>query len=554
VPAIAEPAPAAPRGRWWLWGAGAVAALVAAPILAVASNVFVPRLDVWAHLLANQIAPVAWNTGLLLAGVALLAGTIGVGLGWLVATRRFPLRGLFDWALVLPLAVPAYVSGFVFLALLDFGGPVQGWLRSLLGEGIGFRDPRSRGLLIVVMSLAYYPYVYLLARTAFGERSVTLIEASRSLGQSSRAAFWRLALPLARPALVAGLALALLETLADFGTVSLFGHPTFTVAIYRVWFGMFDREAAAQLAAALMALALLFLWLERRARGRARYAIPDAGRAPPPIALAGGRAWAATAACGLVLGLGFLVPVAVLGAWTLEAARAGAVAPSLAGLVRNTVTIALAASVLALGAALLLGYGLRLGRARFMRPLVNIATVGYAAPGSVVAVGVLLLLTTGDRVVHAMFERVGITFPFLLATSVAGLLFAYLVRFIAVAFFPLQAGLTRIPPALDEASRGMGVVGRRLLFGVHAPLLRGALFTAGILVIIEVMKEMPATMLIRPRGFDTLAVEIWHRTSEALWVEAAPPALAIVACCTVLVGWLTHLRRADALRAGGGDR
>jgi iron(III) transport system permease protein len=547
VPATGDQAAAARTARRWLWSAGAVAALVAAPILAVALAVVVPRPDVWRHLFSTQIGPLAANTGILLAGVGAVAGVLGVGFGWLVATRQFPLRDVFDWALVLPLAVPAYVSGFVLIGLLDFGGPVQHWLRSMMGREGGFYDPRTPALLIAVMSLAYYPYVYLLARTAFGERSVSLIEAARSLGQSSRAAFWRLALPLARPALAAGLALALLETLADFGTVSLFGHSTFTVAIYRVWFGMFDREGAAQLAAVLMAVALCVLGLERRMRdrgGRARFSIPDPTRAPVPLQLQGVKAWTATAACTAVLSLGFALPVAVLSVWTARAWLERAIAPGFGTLILNTILLALLAAILAVAVSLLLGYGQRLGPRRGTRSLVAIATAGYAAPGSVVAVGVLLVLATADRALQALLAPLGMTLPFLLATSLAGLLFAYLVRFLAVAFFPIQAGLTRIPPPLDEAARGMGVVGRRLVTGLHAPLLRGALLTAMILVIVEVMKEMPATMLIRPLGVQTLAIEIWLRTSEALWVQAAPPALAIVGCCSVLVWWLTHLRRA----------
>lgn len=526
--------------------AGALALLVAIPIVAVASSLFVPRYDVWRHLWHTQLLPLAWNTARLVVGVGLCAGTLGVALGWLVATRRFPLRDFFDWALVLPMAVPAYVIGFVVLALFDFAGPVQTWLREVLGPDLRLPELRSFGGIVMVMSLVYYPYVYLLARSAFAERSVGLIEAARSLGQSSRAAFWRLALPLARPAIAAGVGLALLETLADFGTVSLFNYPTFTVAIYRVWFGMFDREAAAQLALVLMAGALLALWLERRARGRARYAAPDT--APlPPLTLGRSAGWLATLACGLTLGVGFAIPAGVLGTWTVRAVLEGGIAPGYTRLIANTMGLAVGAAAITVGSAVILAFGLRRTRGGGLAKLAALATAGYAAPGSVVAVGVLLVLALLDRAVLLAVAPFGLQVSFLLATSAVGLLYAYVVRFLAVAFLPVQAGVTRIPVVLDEAARGLGAGGARMLRELHAPLLRGPLLTATILVVVEVMKEMPATMLIRPFGFDTLAVEIWQRTNEALWVEAAPPALAIVAAGSVLVLWLTRLRRTGAL-------
>ncbi|CAN5118163.1 iron ABC transporter permease [soil metagenome] len=525
-----------------------LAVIVAAPTIAVALNALEPRWEVWRHLAETRLLGLAWNTLRLLAGVAVGAGLLGICLAWLVAVHRFPGRGIFEWALVLPLAVPAYVYGFVVIALLDFAGPIQTWLRSTLGEGAVLPDVRSYWGVVTTMSLVFYPYVYLVAKAAFAERGTAMVEAAHSLGQTSFAGFWRLAMPLARPAIAAGLTLALMETLADFGTVSVFGYDTFTTAIYRVWFGMFDRAAAGQIALTLMGFAALLLILERTSRGRSRFGIADAGRARL-VELGTGRGWLAAAACGSVLAVAFILPASVLVRWSVRAVQERAVAGIYAELVGNTVMVALGAALLTVGAALLLAYRARLAPSRWLRGLSTLALLGYAVPGSVVAVGVLLVLARLDRVIESVLSSFpGIGLPPLLAASVAGLLFAYLVRFMAIAYYPVQAGLARIPVALDESARVLGARHGAVLREVHAPLLRGSLATAAILVFVEVLKELPATMLIRPFGFDTLAVEVWQRTNDAMWVEAAPPSLAIVAAGAVLVWMLTHARGARALR------
>jgi iron(III) transport system permease protein len=543
---------AAKRGRpiRWALGGGVVllAAIVVAPLLAVAINALQPRWELWRHLAETRLLGLAWNTLILLAGVAVGAGGLGIALAWLVGVHRFPGRRLFEWALVLPLAVPAYVYGFVVLATLDYTGPVQTWLRGVFGAGLVLPDIRSYWGVVIVMSLVFYPYVYLVAKTSFAERGAAAVEAAHSLGQSTFAGFWRLAIPLARPAIAAGLTLALMETLADFGTVSVYGYDTFTTAIYRVWFGMFDRVAAGQIALTLMGFAALLIVLERRSRGRRRFAVGDVGRTRL-IELHPGRAWLATAACSLVLLVAFAFPAGVLLAWSARAFSAGDVAANYPQLVRNTVSVAAGAALLTVGAALLLGYRARLVPSRRMNALSTIAVLGYAVPGSVVAVGVLLVLARVDRFFESAGGALfGVDAAPLLAASVVGLLFAYLVRFIAIAYFPVQAGLSRIPLALDESSQVLGASRGRVLREVHAPLLRGSLATAAILVFVEVLKELPATMLIRPFGFDTLAVEVWQRTNDAMWVEAALPSLAIVTAGAVLVWLLTHARSAAFVR------
>ena len=525
---------AEPRFRAFTIVAGLLAVLVLLPLAAVAWNAATPRFEVWAHLARTQLGELAVNTIALLAGVGILSGLIGTGLAWLVAAREFPGRRFFSWALILPLAMPAYVIGFVFLSVFDYAGPAATLLQAVAGPGPRLPDPRSYWGIVIVMSLVYYPYVYLLARNAFAERSTALFEAARSLGLGPWAAFRRLALPVARPALAAGLALALMETLADFGTVSLFGYPSFTVSVYRVWFGMFDRVAAGQLATVLLIFAGALLALERWGRRGAAFTGAP-GRIAARTELAGMRGIGATIACTSVIAIAFLLPAGVLVAWSIRAAESGMMWESLGRLAGNTALVAAIATVLCVGAATALAYATRLDRSRPLARLVHVSLLGYAIPGSVVAVGVLGVLAAADRLIASGTTATGIgTFP-LLATSAVGLLFAYVVRFMAVAWLPVQAGLLRITPSLDESARSLGAGPRRILSTIHAPLLRGALVTASTLVLLDVMKEMPATMLLRPFGFDTLSVGIWQATTESLWLQAAPPALAIVVVGGVLV-------------------
>jgi iron(III) transport system permease protein len=525
---------AEPRFRAFTIVAALLAGLVLLPLAAVAWNAATPRFEVWEHLARTQLGGLAASTLALLGGVGIVAGIIGTGLAWLVAAREFPGRRFFSWALVLPLAMPAYVIGFVFLSVFDYSGPAASLFQRIAGSDARLPDPRSYWGIVLVMSLVYYPYVYLLARNAFAERSTTLFEAARSLGLGPWAAFRRLALPVARPALAAGLALALMETLADFGTVSLFGYPSFTVSVYRVWFGMFDRVAAGQLATVLLVFAGVLLALERWGRRAASFTGAP-GRLAPRTELTGFGRIAASVACATVVGIAFLLPASVLVVWSARAAESGVMWDSLGRLAGNTALVAAIATILCVGAATALAYATRIDRSKPLARLVHVSLLGYAIPGSVVAVGVLGVLAAADRFIAAGSSAAGVSPLPLLATSAAGLLFAYVVRFLAVAWLPVQAGLLRITPSLDESARSLGAGPRRILSTIHAPLLRGALVTASTLVLLDVMKEMPATMLLRPFGFDTLSVGIWQATTESLWLQAAPPALAIVVVGGVLV-------------------
>lgn len=507
-----------------------IALFLAVPLLAVLTSLATPAGAIWRHLWRTQLLELFLNTLRLLIGVGLGTLVVGTTLAWLVVHYRFPGSRLFEWALMLPLAMPAYVLGFVFLGVFDFTGPVQTLARRLWGQAVRFPELRSFWGVTLMLTLVLYPYVYLLARTAFREQGAAALETARSLGYAPWRAFLTVTVPLARPAVVAGVALAMMEALADFGTVATFGYRTMTEAIYRVWYGMFDRTAATQLASVLLLFALLLLVLERFWRGKARFtAMQRRGPGITPMRLSGWPACLATGLCLAVLSLAFLLPLGQLLLWAYSAWQAGQFAPDFVALVTNTLWLAGATSCGVCLLAVLFAYASRLAPTPPIRLAGEVVSMGYALPGSVIAVGVLLPLAALDHlllpVLAALFGRpVGL----LLTGSAVGLIFAYVVRFLAVSLQTVQASLSKIPASLDDASRSLGVGVSGTLRRVHIPLLRGGLLTALILVFVEVMKEMPATLLLRPFGLNTLAVEVWQRTSEGMWQEAALPALTIV--------------------------
>lgn len=506
--------------------------MLAAPVLAVISSLAHPVVDVWAHLWRTQLAELTLNTLALLAGVGLGTLVVGTALGWLVTSYEFPGRGVFEWALILPLAVPAYVIGFAVLGLLDYAGPLQTALRQHLGPAAGLPDPRAYWGIVLVMTLVFYPYVYLLARTAFREQGAATLETARTLGRSRWAAFREVSLPMARPSLAAGASLAMMEALADFGTVATFGYRTLTEAIYRVWYGMFDRVAAAQLASLLLLFALGLLVLERGLRGRARF-VQSQRRGPgvQRLQLSGWPAGLATAGCSLVLSAAFIVPVAQLLLWAREAAAGWrSVVPAFGTVLANTVLLAGSTALVACVLALALGYALRLHPAVPVRAAARLAGMGYALPGSVIAVGVLIPVAHLDHGLAAATEwLLGRPAGLVLTGSAAALVFAYTVRFLAVSLQTLEASLVKIPPSFDDAARSLGAGVGGTLTRIHLPLMRNGVLTALVLVFVETVKEMPATLLLRPFGLNTLAVAVWERTAESQWPEASVPALAIVA-------------------------
>jgi len=514
--------------RLWQLASFAIAGMVAAPILIVMLSWFSPAGDIWRHLVQTVLGELLRNTVVLMIGVGFGVFVLGAGLAWLIAMCEFPGRRFFEWALMLPLAMPAYVLAFVAVAMLDFSGPLQTAIRAIFGGEVWFPPIRSAGGIVAVMILAFYPYVYMLARAAFLAQGRRMLETGRVFGLTPWAAFLRVALPMARPALAAGVALALMETLADFGAVSVFNYDTFTTAIYKSWQGLFSLPAAAQLASLLLLFVALGLFGERQLRGRARYHVTARTGHEERYRLAGGRALAASMICILVLSLAFLIPLGQLLVWVWSTAAEDFDSRYLNFFI-NTVLLGAAAALVTAFCALLLAYTYRLKPDRLVRGAVRFATLGYALPGSVLAVGIMVSFVWFDQwIIEALRSGLGISVGPVLTGTLAALLLAYGVRFMAVAHGPIDSSFERIRPTLWQAARSLGASNWEILWRVSLPLLRTGLMSAGLLVFVEVMKEMPATLLLRPFGWDTLAIRVFEMTSEGQWDRAALPAVTLI--------------------------
>nr|WP_084165077.1 iron ABC transporter permease [Skermanella stibiiresistens] len=517
----------------WTIATLAIACLVALPVIVVLSRVLIPTEGVWSHLASTVLPYYLANTAQLVLGVGVGTLVLGVGTAWLVTMCRFPGSRVLEWALLLPMAVPAYVMAYVYTDLLQFVGPVQTTIRELTGwtrHDYWFPNIRSLGGAVTMLTLVLYPYVYLLSRAAFLEQSVCVLEVSRTLGRGPWRSFFGVALPLARPAIVAGLALVLMEVLADFGTVQYFAVDTFTTGIYRTWFAMGQPIAAAQLASVLMLFVLALMLMERWSRGAARFHHTTSRyRRLPSYRLRGARGAAALIGCLTPLVLGFFVPAAALADFAFSEGDA-LLGDMFWQWATNSVVLAALTSVLAVALALVIAYGLRLRPSPLLRGAVRVAAMGYAVPGSVIAIGVLIPFAHLDNALDAfMVERFGISTGLMLSGTIAALVFAYLVRFLAVSFNTIEASLGKIRPNMDQASRILGQTPSKTLVKVHAPLMLGSLLTAGLLVFVDCMKELPATMIVRPFNFDTLAVRTYQLASDERLAEASAPALAIVA-------------------------
>jgi iron(III) transport system permease protein len=526
--------------------------MVAIPTLGVLAHLLQPSGAEWRGMVGTVLPAYLLNTLWLLLGVG--AGTAfgGVVTAWLIVMCRFPGRRFFEWALTLPLAVPAYVLAYVYADFLQFAGPVQTALRDLFGWGARdywFPDVRSPGGAIVLFSVALYPYVYLLARTAFIEQSVCAIDASRTLGASAAESFLRVALPLARPAIAAGVALALMETLADFGAVAYLDVPTFTTGIYRAWFSFGDKVAAAQLAATLLLFALGLLLIERGSRASRRFhQATHRYRMLPSFHLAGIRAWAATGVCTLPLVIGFALPLGILLRFALLSGD-GQWGGRYLQLTVNSVVVAALVALFAVALATIIAYAARGARSTTVRWIARLAGMGYAVPGAVIAVGILVPLAAFDNVLDSwMRSAVGISTGLLVTGSIAGIVYACVVRFLAAGMQSVEAGLARITPGIDGASRTLGAGPFETLHRIHRPLLRGGLASAALIVFVDTMKELPATLMLRPFNFDTLAVQAYNLARDERLAEASTAALTIVAVGILPIVLLTRA----ALRARPG--
>ncbi|WP_043650310.1 ABC transporter permease [Chitinilyticum litopenaei] len=506
-----------------------IALLTVVPLLVVLASFLNPQPEIWAHLSEYVLPRVLLNTLWLVIGVSAGVLLLGVPLAWLTAVCEFPGRRFFGWALMLPLAMPAYVLAFVQVGLLDFTGPVQTQLRAWFGGPVWFPPIRSTGGVILVLSLSFYPYVYLLARNAFVTQGVRALEAAQTLGLNRWQAFWRVALPLARPWIVGGVMLALMETLADFGTVSVFNYDTFTTAIYKSWFALFNLPAAAQLASLLVLLVLVLAVVEQKSRGRRQYHARAAGRAR--IALKGWRGALAAGCCWLVLLVAFLIPLLQLLLW-VKGVWAEDFDDRYPGFIGRSLLLgALAALVITL-MALWLGFVQRRYRGvsggMLVQLMGRLAVLGYAVPGTVLAVGVFIPVAWLDGLLLAWLQPLGFSGVEVLKGSLAVLLLALAARFLVVGHQPVESAMQRITRNQEDAARLAGCSGRALLWRLYVPLLRGGLFTALLMVFVDVMKEMPITLMTRPFGWDTLAVRVFEMTSEGMWERAALPSLFIV--------------------------
>ncbi len=503
-----------------------VALLTVIPLAVVLGYFLYPQPEVWDHLRQYVLPRVLLNTGVLMAGVAAGVLLVGVPLAWLTAVCEFPGRRFFSWALMLPLAIPAYVLAFVHVGIFDFSGPVQTWVRDTFGSSSMFPNVRSSTWAVtVVLVMAFYPYVYLLARNAFRTQGRRAMEAAQTLGMSRTRAFFKVAVPMARPWIVGGLTLVMMETLADFGAVAVFNYDTFTMAIYKSWFGLFNLPAAAQLASLLIVFALALAVFEQRMRGRRQYQV--AFGSSPRIVLTGVARWGAIAACSLVLGAAFLIPVTQLALWSLQVWRED-LDVRYWGFAWNTVKLALFTGAAATILAMLLSWVRRHHTDTATNWTTRFAILGYAVPGSVLAVGAFIPITWLDQYLLAIAQSLGYSGYQILKGTLAAMLLALTVRFLAVAFQATDSAMHRVTRSQNDAARSLGLNARQTLRRLYVPLVRPGLLAAFLLVFVDVLKEMPITLMTRSFGWDTLAVRIFQLTSESMWERAALPAAFIV--------------------------
>ncbi len=532
----------------WSIGALVIAVLVVAPILAVIWIAFHPVENIWPHLMATVLPRYLGNTGVMMLGVGLCTAVAGTVTAWLVTMYRFPGSRWLDYALLFPLAIPAYVGAYALVDFFDYAGAVQTALRATFGwtsaRDYWFFDVRTRGAAVLVLSSALYPYVYLLARAAFREQSGSSYEVARALGAGPLALFWRVGLPLARPAIAAGVALALMETVADYGTALHFGVQTLTTGLFTTWLTSGNAAGAAQIALLLLAVIVVLMGIERSGRRNARFHSPARNaRSVVPVRLRGVSAGVALVICLAPFGLGFVLPVAVMashgfdnpGAWlSYDLGRA---------LVNSMLTGGFAA-LGAVGGALFLVYAVRLSGHRLPRLLLPVTTLGYAAPGAVLALGMLVPLAALDhRVADAVLALTGYDPGLILTGTAAAIVLAYIVRFFGIAQGAVDVAFGRISPNLPHAARSLGQSAGGALVRVYLPLMRGSVATALLLVFVDSVKELPATLLLRPFNFNTLATRVYEQASLERLGDAAPAALVVMAVGLCAVALLARANR-----------
>jgi iron(III) transport system permease protein len=532
----------------WQAAAVVIAGFVLLPIVAIVWIAIAPTGDVWGHLLSTVLPRSVQTTLILMACVGLATTIMGVGTAWLVTMCRFPGQRIIDWALLIPLAVPTYIIAFAYVEVLDYTGPVQTALRDVFGfktsREYWFPEIRSLGGAIFVMSVVLYPYVYLTTRAGFLIQSASTLDVSRTLGASPMRLFFRVALPMSRPAAAVGVSLALMECLNDIGAVTFFGVKTLTFSVYDTWLNRSSLSGAAQLALAMLVMVFALLWIERFGRRKQRF---DSGgskhRVPVRFFLNGWQSAAALIACLTPIVLGFVIPALLL-ADRASRRLEDLLAPGFLSAVWNSLTLAGFAALLTVVVSVALAYALRLGATPSLKIAVRLASIGYAIPGTVLAIGILIPLATFDNFVDAQMETFfGIDTGLLLLGSGMGLVYAYVVRFLAVSYGQVEGGFGKISPHLDMAARTLGRNETQTLRQIHLPIIRPVLLSAVLLTFVDCMKELPATILLRPFNFETLATTVFEAASREAFEEAALPSLAIV-----LVGLLPviYLARTSA--------
>lgn len=542
-----------PGGGLWSAGSLVIAALVVLPILSVLVLAFYPTENIWPHLLATTLPRYAGNTAILTFGTGALAAAVGAGAAWLVTMYRFPLVGLLEWLLLLPLAIPAYIGAYALVDFLDYSGPVQVALREAAGwtsaRDYWFPQVRSRTAAVIVLAAALYPYVYMLARAAFREQSAGSYEVARALGAGPFGLFWRVGLPLARPAIAAGAAIVMMETVNDFGVVDFFGVQTLTTGIFTVWLETGNAGGAAQIACVILAVILALVALEKVSRRNSRYY--HSARQPRPITrirLATGAGWIATALCAAPVAVGFVLPLGVIAGHALDRPESW-LSAGLGRALLHTLTVGGGAAALTVAGALFMVYGVRLTGRRLPRLILPITTIGYAAPGAVLAVGILIPVAAFDhRVADAVLWLTGRDPGLILTGSAAAIVLAYTVRFFAIAQGATDAAFGRVSPSLPMAARSLGRTAGGALREVYLPLMRGSVGTALLLVFVDCVKELPATLLLRPFNYDTLATRAHEKASLENIAEAAPPALLVIAVGLVAVAFLARAHLSGARR------
>lgn len=511
-----------------------IAFVVCLPILSVLWLALNPEENIWPHLVDTVLASYILTTLGLMLGVAVGTLLIGISTAWLVTHYEFPLRSIFNWALLLPFAVPAYVIAYIYTDLLEFAGPIQSTLRELFGWKLArdywFPSIRTLPGATIMMVLVLYPYVYLLARAAFLEQSASVLEAARVLGGRSRSRFFKVALPMARPAIAVGLAMALMETLNDFGTVDYFAVRTLTAGLYDVWLGMNNLGGGAQIASMLLVFVMMLIGLEKISRRHRENFQPSATRYRQlnRVPLTGTKGLLASLTCFAPVLLGFLIPAWILLQYSIQYFEQSWNA-DFRQIAFNSMSLSAIAAISAVSIGILLSYSQRLHPTRLLRTSVNIASMGYAIPGAVLAIGVIIPFASFDNGLDAfMRKNFDISTGLLLSGTAFALVFAYTVRFLAVAYGSVDASMKKISPHMDDAARSLGHSSATILARIHLPLMKSGVLTAALVVFVDCMKELPATLILRPFNFNTLATHVYQFASDELIGEAALGSLLIV--------------------------